>query len=210
MPAMTVRAFPSGIQKMGSNPQDWDTNTFKATLHTSTYSPNYDTNTFQSDTSNELSTAGGYTNGGLTISSPTLTVVAANSLAQVAATTTAYSVGQIVRPSAGNGFVYVCAVAGTSGGSAPTWPTVLYTTVADGGVTWCCIGRGVLKWTFTSPQWTSFSAGPFSILVVACTTPGSAATNPLICAGTFASPQTGGGGNFDATVDGGGVVVWPY
>jgi len=53
------------------------------------------------------------------------------------ANSTAYALGQVVTPAATlNGFVYECTTAGTSAGSAPTWPTVEGTTVTDGTVTW--------------------------------------------------------------------------
>jgi len=46
--------------------------------------------------------------------------------------------------------------------------------------------------------------------VVADTTPAAAASNPLICAFTFASDQTGGGGTFSITIDPSGAVAVPY
>ncbi len=52
---------------------DWNSDTIKATLHTSSYVPNQDTHDYQNDLTNELSTANGYTAGGLTVSSPTIT-----------------------------------------------------------------------------------------------------------------------------------------
>lgn len=60
------------------------------------------------------------------------------------ATTTAYKPGDTVTPAAPvgvttllpDGLKYVCRVGGTSGGSAPTWPTAEAGTVTDGGVTW--------------------------------------------------------------------------
>lgn len=54
------------------------------------------------------------------------------------AATTAYGLGQQVVPATLNGFVYQCTVAGTSGSSAPAWPTTIGQTVADGTVTWRC------------------------------------------------------------------------
>ncbi len=45
-------------------------------------------------------------------------------------------VGDYVRP--GNSHVYMCAVAGAVGGSAPTWGTTHEGTTADGAVTWVC------------------------------------------------------------------------
>lgn len=214
MPAMTARPYAAGFRAaLGggvTGGRDFDSDALKITLHGTGYTPNYDTDAFQSALTSELTTAGGYTAGGLTLSSVTFAATAANSWGVVAAVSTAYVAGQIVRPSAGNGFIYVAAVGGTSGGSAPAWPTTLYTTVADGGVTWCCIGRGAVALDFADPSWATFTAGPFRYAVVADTTPGSAATNPLLCAFDFGSGQTGGGGTFNIAVDPSGAVVLPY
>ncbi len=48
-------------------------NTFKITLHTNTWVPANSTNEVYADVTNELSTANGYTAGGITLSSVTLT-----------------------------------------------------------------------------------------------------------------------------------------
>lgn len=54
---------------------------------------------------------------------------------------TAYLVGDRIRPNlASNGFLYQCIVAGTSGGSAPTFSTTIGATFGDGSVTWQNIG----------------------------------------------------------------------
>lgn len=54
---------------------------------------------------------------------------------------TSYAFDALVSPSTANGFQYECTVAGTSGGTEPTWPTTLASTVVDGTVTWRCIGK---------------------------------------------------------------------
>ncbi len=56
------------------------------------------------------------------------------------AATTAYTTTSFVTPTTANGFYYKCTVAGTSGSSQPTFPTVLGQTVTDGGATWTCWG----------------------------------------------------------------------
>lgn len=56
----------------GANVVDWDTDTIKVALTTSTYVPNQDTDDFFNDVTNELS-ATGYTAGGVTITTPTIT-----------------------------------------------------------------------------------------------------------------------------------------
>lgn len=49
---------------------------------------------------------------------------------------TAYGLGQQVVPATLNGYVYQATVAGTSGGSAPTYLTTIGLTFTDGSVTW--------------------------------------------------------------------------
>jgi len=52
------------------------------------------------------------------------------------AQSTAYSAGDIVRPTTANDHLYVCTTAGTASTEEPSWPTTARATVADGGVTW--------------------------------------------------------------------------
>ena len=56
------------------------------------------------------------------------------------AASTAKVLGDVVVPTAGleNGFRYECTTAGTTGASAPTWPTTEGATVADNTVVWTC------------------------------------------------------------------------
>ncbi len=52
---------------------------------------------------------------------------------------TNYALGDSVRPTTRNNFVYeATADSGSSGVSEPTWPTTPGNTVVDGGITWTC------------------------------------------------------------------------
>lgn len=54
---------------------------------------------------------------------------------------TSYRVGDTIRTNlASNGYLYTCTVAGTSGGSAPSFSTTIGATFSDGGVTWQNVG----------------------------------------------------------------------
>jgi lambda family phage minor tail protein L len=57
------------------------------------------------------------------------------------AATTSYAVGAVVRATTVQefGLVFKCTTAGTSGASAPAWPTLIDGTTVDGTVTWTAI-----------------------------------------------------------------------
>jgi len=78
------------------------TNTFKITLHTSAWTPNNSTNEVFADATNELSTANGYTAGGITLTGVALTQTAG-----------------VVK------FTSAAAVWTASGGSIPAWRTAV-------------------------------------------------------------------------------------
>lgn len=69
---MAVTAFWYGLaqQSVMNKEIDWDTDTIKVMLCTSTYSPNQDTHRYKSDVTNEV-TGTGYTAGGATLASCT-------------------------------------------------------------------------------------------------------------------------------------------
>jgi len=193
--------YGSFLSKVLNKEVDFNSDTLKWTLHTSTYSPNRDTDAYFTSATNELSTAGGYTAGGVTATSATMTYTAANSWSVQRANSTAYTVGQIIRPATGNGFLYRCVTAGTSAGTVTTLGTTLGASTTDGTAVFEMVGSGITVVTTASPSWTSFTAGPFRYAVLSDTTPGSAATNPLIGLVDFGSNQTGGGGTFQINVN---------
>jgi hypothetical protein len=191
-----VKWYRQAPAKLLNKEIDYDTDALKWTLHTSTYTPNQDTHAYVSDLTNELSTAGGYTAGGLAIASPTITATAANSWGTSRANSTAYAVDDVVRPASANGFLYRCAVAGTSGGAPPTYSTVLGRETADNTVVWETVGSGIVVIGCTDPNWTTATFGPCRYAVLSDRTPGTAATQPLLGYIDFVTDKTGGGGNF--------------
>ena len=68
------------------------------------------------------------------------------------AASTIIEVGDRRIPTTIGSYWYVCTVAGTTGTSAPTWPTTIGLTVTDGTVTWRCEGtyNGPAKWQATT------------------------------------------------------------
>lgn len=209
MPVVAAQIYAKAWLSLLNKEADLNSDTLKMTLHTSSYTPAINTDQYVSDLTNELSTASGYTSGGATVTG-SFALTVANSWASQWAASTAFTVGQVRRPTTGNGFLYRVVVAGTSSGSAPTFPTVVGTTVTDGGVTWLCIGSALIVLDLTDATlWSSFSAGPYRYAVVSDRTPGTAATQPLICLFDFGSNQTGGGGNFDLATPVEGILTIP-
>lgn len=185
---------------------DFDSDTIKETLHTATYTPDLAAHKYVSDLTNEVANGGGYTTGGQTVTSCSVTLTIANSWTDQWTLSHAYAADFLVRPTTGNGFVYRVAVAGTSSGTQPTWPTVIGTTVTDGGVTWECVGRRVLVLTGTFPSWTS-STITARYLVLHDHTPATDATRPLIGLVDFGSSVATTNGTFAYTPSSQGALI---
>lgn len=69
----SITVYQSFAEYIADGTIDLDTDTFKVTLHSSSYTPSASTHTVYADLTNELSTANGYTNGGGTLASVTWT-----------------------------------------------------------------------------------------------------------------------------------------
>lgn len=193
-----MKLYRSAPTKFLNKQVDWDSDALVWTQHTSSYTPNQDTHAFVSDLTNELATGGGYTQGtvsggGLAIASPTMTYTAANSWGVSRANSTAYVLGDVVRPASGNGFLYMATSSGTTAGTIPTYPTVLGQSVTDGGVVWECIGSGITVFGCSDPSWSSATFGPARYAVLSDRTSGNNSTNPLIGYVDYGSDKTGGG-----------------
>lgn len=198
--------YRNALVKIINKEADFDSDTLKLTLHTSSYTPNLDTHAYVSDLASELAASGGYTTGGVTLTSPTVTYTAANSWGTSRANSTAYALGAIIRPASANGYLYQVSVAGTSGGSLPTFPTVIGTTVADGTATLTCVGKGIIVLDAADASWSTATFTGVRYAVLSDRTPGTAATQPLLGLIDFVSDQAGGGGAFTIVFDAQGVL----
>lgn len=71
---MTAKWYGVPLKNLlnGANLWDWDTDTIKISLHTSTYTPDLDTHDFWNDATNEISGTG-YSTGGATLTTSAAT-----------------------------------------------------------------------------------------------------------------------------------------
>jgi hypothetical protein len=89
---MTVTAswFGPGLKHALSD-ADWASDTIKVALTSSAYTPNQDTHEWYSDLTSELATANGYTAGGVTLTSKTVTYDAATNQIRLDAADTVWT-----------------------------------------------------------------------------------------------------------------------
>src|SRR5262245_9529135 len=173
---------------------DFLSDTIKVLLTTNSYVPNLDTHETKADITNEV-TGTNYTAGGNALASKSITYTPADSWGTARANSTAYALGDVVRPATGNSHLYMAVVAGTSGGSIPTWPTVSRQTVADGGVTWAEIGRGITVLDCTDPSWSAATIANIKYAVYYKDT-GTAGTSPLLAVQDLDGPSSVTAGTF--------------
>lgn len=183
---------------------DWGSDAIKVALATASYTPNLDTHDYFNDVTNEVSGTG-YTAGGAALSTPTITYTAADSWGTSRANSTAYAVGAIVRPATGNGYLYRASVGGTSGGSIPTYPTTIGGTVTDGSVTWTCVGKGAITFDAADTSWSTATITA-RYAIIYDSTPGTAATNPLIILVDFGADVSSTASTFQITWDAQGIA----
>lgn len=198
--------YRNALVKIINKEADFDSDTLKMTLHTSSYTPALDTHAYVSDLSAELASSGGYTTAGVTLTSPTVTYTAANSWGTSRANSTAYALGAIIRPASANGFLYQVSAAGTSGGSLPTFPTNVGLTVVDGTATLTCVGKGIIVLDAADASWSTATFTGVRYGVISDRTPGTAATQPLLGLIDFVTDQAGGGGAFTIVFDTQGIL----
>lgn len=178
----------------------------KVMLTTADYTPAPNSHDYKDDVTNEV-VGTGYTAGGQALTGISIVYLPANSYATTWVGTTGYAVGDIVRPTVGNGCLYMCIVAGTSAGAEPTWPTVSRQVVVDNTVTWAEVGRGMFTFDANDSVWTDSSIT--SRIAVVYYDTGVAATSRLILYQDFGENKSSDAGDFKIVWHAGGVVRIP-
>lgn len=186
---------------------DTDVTQWVWTLHTSTYIPDRVAHDYVDDLTAELVSGGGYTAGGVA-SAASRTKTAANSWGTSRANSTAYTVGTVVRPATGNGFLYRAVVAGTSGSTVPTFSTVVGRETVDGSVVWQNVGVVITVITTPDPVWNAASFTGARYAVLSYRAAGTTATRPLVAYVDFGGDRAGQSGSFTVALSAQGVLHW--
>lgn len=147
-PTILARAFSGGT----NDNIDFSSNTLKLALMTTAYTPAADltgVSVYSSISASEASGTG-YVATGISISTPAMSTVYANTFGRLWAVGTAYALGDVVRPITVNTHLYMCAGAGTSHATTePTWNTVSGkdNAAVDNTVVWTEIGTSLTKFS---------------------------------------------------------------
>jgi hypothetical protein len=198
--AALSQVYGHAIPKAFSGDINFLTDSIKVALLGNGYTPDLGLNTEWGDISSTEITGTGYTAGGVAITSPTITVTDANSWGLTWASSHNYVSGDVVKPVGGNGYLYMCVVAGESGGSAPSFPTVIGETVTDGGVTWCCMGKVITVFSSAAVSWTGATFTAYYAVLYDAQS-GTYSSEPLINLQTFATAESVTGATFTLTPD---------
>lgn len=175
MAAGDILAYGNGWSWIMSNPNDLVSNigVMLTTAHTLAQ-----TNDWVSDIVADEFVDASYSRGAL--ANVTVTKTNANSWGTTWGASTAYVVGDIVRPVAGNGWLFKCVVAGTSAASEPTWDTTPGQDTADNTVVWSNIGVAVIVIDADNFTFTGLDGGTPDYAHFYQNEPGTDATRPLL------------------------------
>ncbi len=190
-------AYGSGSAGNAPN-MDWLSDDIRHALVQAAYTPDLDAHDFFNDVVANEASGTGYTAGGFALASKTLVATPANSLATAWAAATAYgseSTSLFVRPTVGNGYIYMATNTGTSHATTePTWPTVIGQTVNDNGIIWTCFARNLIVFDAADLLHTGLSVS-FRYSVFYNRTPATDATRPLLALYDWGATQTITGGS---------------
>jgi hypothetical protein len=205
--ALTSGWYATGLQNALKGLVDLDlASNLKAALILSAYPLDQDLDEFfNTDVEGDETSGTGYTAGGEVVTTPAVSVVNDTAVSAWAASN-AYNIGDLVRPLAGaNGYVYRCVVAGTSGGSAPSWSLVIGDDTSDSGVTWDNVGTSFVKFDIADPGWGPGSTITARYMVVYVDgTPGSG--DYLVAWLDYGQDETSTNGDFDVIIPADGLA----
>lgn len=211
MTGIQLALYDKFLTRMAAGLVNWSGNTaLTVTLHTNSYVPDRVNHALVSNLTNELAAGSGYSTGGVTLGNPVVTMTVADSWSAVWSAGTTYRVGQVVRPTVGNGYVYQVTTGGVAGAGEPSWPTTIGECVTDGAARWSCAGRSMVQLDANNlaPGWTGFSGGPFRHVVLSDRLPVGAASQTLIGVWSYSSDQVGGSGDYDLVFDPAGLIMF--
>lgn len=201
--AVTAQWYPRGLKAAMNKEVDWNTDVLRVMLLTNAYTFSAAHDYANDIRTNEVAATGGYVTDGAQITTPTVTDVVDSGLT-AHAVSTAYVQGDLVRPAAANGHCYMCIVAGTTAGVAPTWPTTLRATVADNTVTWAEVGPGFTRFDGDNISYTSSTITARYAVVYVDT--GVDTTSALLGFVDFGQDESSSSGNFDITWSAEGIL----
>lgn len=199
---VTARWYPNGWRNFTAGNIDWDADTIRVALLANTGSYD-DTHQYWSDVSANEVTGTGYTAGGNQLTTPTVNITDSSGLTAWAAST-AYALGDVVRATTDNGNVFRCVVAGTSGGTEPTWVTTSFRETADNTVVWVQFGSAVIWLDADDVTWASSTITARYAVIYKDT--GVATTSPLIGFVDFGQDESSSNGNFTIQWSANGIL----
>jgi hypothetical protein len=204
----TSRFYPRAMLTAFRKEWSWQTDSIYAAIlkHNYDYSEN---DTYWSDISSHEISSGtvNYSTNGIALNSKSVSGVAANSWSNAWAPSTSYSAGYIIRPTTGNGHVYLAQNTGVSGATQPTWPTIVGQTVSDGTMVWNTCGSYVTALACTDPQWNDITFSNAGYLAIYSRTPATDSARPLIALIDFGGAQSVTSGTFKIDAPASGILV---
>lgn len=103
--AVTAKAYGLFFQSLANKEVDFNSDVIKCMLTTATYTPAQDTHQYKSDVTNEV-TGTGYTAGGATLASPSITYTAGTNVLMLDAGDATWTSSTITLPANGSAVVY--------------------------------------------------------------------------------------------------------
>lgn len=116
--AVSAKWYGNAFLKAFNKEIDWESDTIKVSLHTSSYTPDQDAHDYQDDLTNEVANGNGYTTGGATLGSKTSGYTGATNVVKFDAADTSWSAATITARYA--------VIYDASGGSAAANPLLGY------------------------------------------------------------------------------------